>query len=552
MNMLPLGGLGRVARVISLVMLGYWALFALLAPVMTVDSQMYNLARIHLAAEGGLFGNALFTSVFHVIMPWGFDAVHLPFLYLGWGFALPSFACLGGICFVAHRMIRDRFGPDAAWVAVLGLLGLTCLVYQGTSTKNDIPLVFAGAVWIYARWRWRREGGAAHLFWMVLAVGFMSGVKTTGVPFAALLGLWTLWQVRRQRRVLGGVLAGLLFAGVLFGSVETYVETWRIYRDPLGPETVAGPLRNRDGMAGAAANLSRYFARGVYWGPTTGRDGPAVVAWWSGVERSLLKVAGLSDRGASPQFRDGELFLFQSGQEELSGYGPGGTWAVGILLLACVWIRPRRVWWRLSAGAWCVFGTLSLAVAYTDWANRYVLGGYVLAICAVVCLLWERDGPVARVARGIFFVIAAVGAIGAPLGSHNRGPRALADCLVARERLETSAFPLAGAVRAKLRELKQERPDSRVYFVVCNDSVILPLMEDRRIDPILATPPTFAVWLASGEVRAGDLVIEDYSVALDRLSALEKVIAPDAFSADGVRSQIIYRVVGAGATSATQ
>ena len=79
MNMLPLGGLGRVARVISLVMLGYWALFALLAPVMTVDSQMYNLARIHLVAEGGLFGNALFTSVFHVIMPWGFDAVHLPF-----------------------------------------------------------------------------------------------------------------------------------------------------------------------------------------------------------------------------------------------------------------------------------------------------------------------------------------------------------------------------------------------------------------------------------------------------------------------------------------
>lgn len=544
MNTLPLGRLSRMARIISLAMLGYWGLFALLAPVMTVDSQMYNLARIELASRDGLFGNTLFTSVFHVILPWGFDAVHLPFLQMGWGYALPSFACLCGIGFVAHRMTAERFGREAAWMAVLGLLSVTCLVYQGTSTKNDIPLVFCGAVWLYARRRLRREGGAAHVFWMVVATGFMSGVKTTGVPFAVLAGLWTLWEVRGRRRLLGGVLAGLLLAGGLLGSIETYAETWRIYREPLGPDAVIEPLRNRDGMAGAAANVSRYLARGVYWGTTTGAEGPAAAVWWSGVARSFLKAAGLANRGASPQFRDEELFMFQSGKEELSGYGPVGIWAVGVLLLACVWICPKRTWWRLAAGSWCVFGILSLTVAYTGWAGRYVLGGYALAVCSAVCLLWERNGPASRAARVAFFVMAAAGAVGAPLVSDNRGPRALADCLFDRERQETSAFPLAGAVRAKLRELKRDHPGCRVYFVVCNDSVILPLLEDRRIDPILVTPPTFLDRLAGGAARAGDLVIEDYPVALDRLVAMETVFAPDAFSSGAVRSQVIYRVAG--------
>lgn len=76
---------GRVARAVSLLMFAYWGLYALLAPVTNIDSQMYNLARLELALRGGLFANPYFTSVFHVMHPWGFDAVHLPFMALGWG-----------------------------------------------------------------------------------------------------------------------------------------------------------------------------------------------------------------------------------------------------------------------------------------------------------------------------------------------------------------------------------------------------------------------------------------------------------------------------------
>lgn len=537
-----IGLLGRLARTVSCCVLGYWGLFALLAPVVNVDSQMYNLARVQLADAGGLWDNGAFTSVYHVVMPWGFDALHLAFMKLGWGYALPSFLCLAGVCFVTFRMVRARRGEDAGWLTVLGLLGLTCLVYQGTSTKNDIPIVFAGAVWFYARWHWRRGGGVARLFWMIVAVGFMAGAKTTGLLFAVPLGVWTVWEVFRRGGGWARALVGLTLAVLLFGSIETYVETWRIYRNPLGPESVLGQMRNRDGVQGGVANVIRYLGRGVYVGFTSGREGPSMAGHVSATTRAFLAKTGLENKGASPQFLDEHLFMFQSGHEELCGYGLSGMWALGVCGIAWFWVRPRRTWWRLAVGAWCVLAMVALSVAYTDWANRYLLCAYVLAVCAAVSLLWESERRVVRAARWIFLASATYSALAAPVFSFNRGPDALMAAMMAREELETSSFPLAGAVRSRLRELKKQIPSARVYYVVCNDSVILPLLRDRDVDPVLVTPPVFTVIMAEGLIRAGDLVVEDYPLRSDRMIELEKVQVPDLFSPGSARVQTIYTV----------
>jgi len=520
----------------------YWGLYALVAPVTNIDSQMYNIARLDLAMKGGLFKNDFFTSVYQVMWPWTFDAVYLPFVQLGWGYALPSFCCLAGACVVVFIMTRVRFGPDAAWVALLGLLGLTCLVYQGTSTKNDIPILFAGAVWVYARWRWQREGKGVHIFWMVLAIGFMAGAKTTGVLYGIILALWTLWEFRGSRKRVLRIAAGLLGAFILFGSVETYLESARLLGNPLGPPENFRQSRNPDGIRGGIANLSRFVVGSIYVGPTTYRSAPAAVSNLAGAEETFLSWTGTTGAGFDRRYPRRTLFFFQSGFEELSGFGPIGTIAMATMLFACLRWRPGAVWWRLAAAAFLGLVLMSLTVAYTDWANRYLISWYTLATVAVVCALWERETPFRRMLRWGFAAMAAASAIAAPLLSFNRRPADIIASVRDRDRFETCAFPLAGKVRARLRILSTEAPNRRLYFIAGNDSVELPILEDRSLDVIFVTPPEFLRLAGSGRIGPGDLVVEDIMIHSPLLTRIEEVSAPDMFSENTTRTEEIFRV----------
>jgi hypothetical protein len=159
-----------------------------------------------------------------------------------------------------------------------------------------------------------------------------------------------------------------------------------------------------------------------------------------------------------------------------------------------------------------------------------------------VCALWERETALFKVARWGFAALAMASAVAAPLTSFNRGPAAIAASLRDRDRFETCAYPLIGKVRDRLRELRTEFPRSRLYMVVCNDSVVLPILEDRGLDAILVTPPEFARLAADGQVGAGDLVIEDCRSGHPGLTKIEDVSAPDVFSKNVIRTQAIYRV----------
>lgn len=537
----PLGPLGRVARGVALVLLTYWGVFAAVSPVLTIDSQVYNLARVELALRDGLFDNDFFTSVFHIIFPWSFDAIHLPFLLLGWGHALPSFLCLAGTCHVVFALSRARFGPEAAWAAVLGLLALPCLVYQATSTKNDIALLFAGAVWAYARWRWRRESSAWHVLWMVLAIGLLAGAKTTGVIPAAILSLWTLWETRADRALWCRTSAALAAALLLWGSVETYVESARQYGHPLGPEPLFRRLSNREGAAGAAANFIRHVAGGIYAGQTDFSGAPSAAGLLSMATRRLLDAAGLTDAGADRRFPDHGLFLHQSGLEELSGYGPLGTAALLVMLAAGVGWRRSAVWWRLALAGLLGLLLASATIAYTPWSNRYLLPWYALGTLAVVCLLWDSASRWRLALRWPFVGLAALGAVAAPFWSHNRGPGALLDSLRDRERLETSAYPVVGLARDRLHRLRRAAPDSRVFIVTHDETVLLPLLTDRSLAVLPTTLPGFRDLLEHRRILPGDLVLMEAPSDLPALTLVEKVTAPNVYSFSDTRSQYIHR-----------
>lgn len=536
------GPAGRLARAVATGLLSYWGLFALVSPVLTIDAQMYNLARVELALRDGLFDNRFFTSVFHVIFPWSFDAAHLPFLLLGWGHALPSFLCFAGTCHVVFAMTRARFGPDAAWAAVLGLLALPCLVYQATGTKNDLALLFAGAVWVYARWRWRRESSAWHLLWMVLAIGLLAGVKTTGVIPAAILSLWTLWETRTDRVRWRRTAAGLAAALFLWGSVETYFESARQYGHPLGPEPLLRRLSNRDGAAGAAANFIRHAAGSIYAGPTDFAPEQRAVGSLNAGVRAVLDRLALTDRGADPRFPDERLFLHQSGLEELSGYGPLGTAAMVVMLAAGLRWRRSAVWWRLALAGLLGLLLASATIAYTSWTNRYLLPWYALGTLATVCLLWETSGRGSGLLRWGFVILAAGGAVAAPLWSFNRGPDSLVAALRDRERLETGAYPVTGLVRERLRSLRRESPASRIFVAVHDESVVLPLLTDRGLAVILVTLGGLDALQRQQRLVAGDLVVFESPVASGWFSLVEKVTAPNVYSFSDTRSQYIYRI----------
>lgn len=538
-----LSPLGHIARACAWLGLVYWGLYSLVAPVTNIDAQMYNLARLELASYDGLFDNALFTSAYHVIFPWTFDAVHLPFLRLGWGAALPSYACLVGTCFVVLRLVRTRFGPDAAWTAVVGLLGLTCLVYQGTSTKNDIPVLFCGAVWIYARSRWKTEGRKIHLVWMALAIGFMAGSKTTGLLYGVILALWTLWEIRRHPRLLLRISAVLLAALMLFGSIETYIETCRIYGHPIGPAAVVSPLKNRDGIVGGTANLVRFSMSSFYTGPTSGRFEPAAAAQFAAAAKVLLTVSGLKDKGSSSSFPDDRLFFFQSRFEELAGYGPLGTLAMVAMWFGWLSWRRRTPSSQLAISAFAGLCLVSLSVGYTDWSGRYLLAWYALSTTAVVCWLWEIQSPSRRVLRISFAALAVASALAAPFLSFNRRPQDLLAALTDRERMETATYPLIGKLRAELRGLRAATPESRIYFVACNDSVILPLLMDRQLDVIVVTPPVFLQLVALGRVAHNDVVVEDFPTSAPILVKVSEISAENVISGGAPRTQAIYRAV---------
>lgn len=140
-------GVERAVKWAVILLVGYWAVYALVVPVTIWDAHVYNVARLLIARDGGLFGNAAWSIVQQDEYPWGFDAVHYPFVLLGFGYALPSFFCLIGVLVIVFQLVRKSRGEKAAWWCCLALLSLPDLVYQATSTKTDIPLLFGIFCW---------------------------------------------------------------------------------------------------------------------------------------------------------------------------------------------------------------------------------------------------------------------------------------------------------------------------------------------------------------------------------------------------------------------
>ena len=409
-------------------LLAYWLVYALVVPVTIWDSQTYNVARLLIARDGGLFGNDGWNNVKQASFPWGYDAVHYPFLFLGFGYALPSFACLIGVLLIIHRLVRESHGIPAAWWCCLAMLALPTLMYQATSTKNDIPVLFGVACWFYALKFWKSERRAIYLLLMALAL-------------VALLSAWTLWQIGWKRRELAMFTLFLTLGLLLLGSSETYIYNVKVYHHLLGPPDMVRRHMNRDGPAGAAATAIRIFFGLMNVGVDVAH--PATFCdWLSDVCRGILRFTHLREIGYYGPYNDERLHFLKDGGESSSDFG-----IVGMLALFCaIWVVLRCPWkdalWKLSTAGFLCLGLTCYTVGWQPWINRFLLLPMVLFTLAFILgIVRHRDTALYRHAAKPLFVLLLFSAVVFPLYSYNKGPENLRLSIAHRDEMITKENP---------------------------------------------------------------------------------------------------------------
>jgi hypothetical protein len=166
-----------ISRVLLAFLILYWGSFALVTPITVWDSHTYNVARIPLALAGGLFGNQYWNTERQVAYPWGFDALHLVFFWLGGGASLPSYLCFIGTLAIVWVIVNIHRGPNAATLCALGMFSMPTFVYQATSTKNDWAVVFGVACWFYFLWLHHRSPNKWLPWGMAFSLVFAAGAK---------------------------------------------------------------------------------------------------------------------------------------------------------------------------------------------------------------------------------------------------------------------------------------------------------------------------------------------------------------------------------------
>jgi hypothetical protein len=466
------------AFMVSLLM--YWGACALLLPVTTSDCQVYNLARLRVAERAGFWQGEAWNSIREVTYPWTFDAVHYPFLKTGWGYGIPSFLALLGLLVTIFQLVRPKFGEQPALWSILTLLSMPTLMLQATTTKNDLVVVFGTGCWIYSLVRFQRSRNKFFLFAAALSLALIAGSKNVALGISAIAAVATGWLLRKE---LWSLLLFALFLGsllLLFGSIETYILSWKLYHDPVGPKQFVTEQLNGEGLRGALANFLRYYMANI----SIGIDGIDCHSGFPNLLekgcRAVLGSLGLEDAGCRRDFKDATLPFLKDGFD--SGYDFG---VVGCLaLLVSSWVVCRMKWkdvrWALGAAGFLAMLPVCLAIAWAPWDVRYFCLSFTLF--GIVLALVVFGAPYGRswLQLGLA-VIVLWSAISLPLHCGQRRPLDLWNSLFARVDVSLRQRPEMIPVYNDVLSLRTNRAD-RWFLVASENSWTLPFLNQAKMD----------------------------------------------------------------------
>jgi hypothetical protein len=467
-------------KAIILSLLLYWGTSSLLLPATTSDCQVYNLARLSVAERAGFWQADAWNSIRQVTYPWTFDAVHYLCLKTGWGFGLPSFLAFLGLLVIVFQLVALNYGEYAALWSILALLSMPTLMLQATTAKNDVAVVFGAGCWIYSLVRFRRNRNNFFLFTAALSLAFSAGSKNLALGICAIAAIATGWLLRREFRSL---LWFAFFLGpllVLFGSLETYVLSWKLYHDAVGPKQFVIDQLNGSGLRGAVANFCRYYIANI----STGVDG---IDCRSGFPdflekqcRFLLGTFGLQDAGCRRDYKDASLPFLKDGFD--SGYDFGVIGCLALFVSSCVLFRLHRrdAVWVLSAAGFLAMLPVCFFIAWTPWNVRYFCLSFTLFAIVLVLLVFRmlRENSWLQLSLGVTIVWSA---ISLPLHCGQRRPFDLWSALYARESVSLRQRPEIIPVYNDVLALRTKTTD-RWFLVASENSWTLPFLEHSNLE----------------------------------------------------------------------
>ena len=466
------------ALIVSII--AYWGVYSLIAPVTNSDSQVYDLARLSIAERAGFWQATAWNSVRQVIFPWTFDAIHYPFLKIGWGTALPSFFAFLGLLVIMFELVAPRFGSKVGLWSILILLAMPTLMLQATTSKNDLAIAFGAGCWLYSLVRFRRNQSKFFLFTAALSLAFTVGCKTSALPICAILTVTTGWLLRGQFR---NALWFTLFLGpllLLFGSIETYVLSWRVYRDPLGPTQFVHAHANQDGIRGATANFIRYYMATV----SSGIDGVDCRSGLPGFLeekcRWLLGNLGLRNAGCRVDFNDTNMPFLKDGSDSGSDYGIVGFLAL-IVSSIMIWrARFRKLYWILDFLGFTLLAFTCLTIVWMPWNLRFLCLTFILFGLSLAILIFESpsDRSCKQVTLGLIIIWSA---ISLPLHCGQRRPLDFWNAFFARMDLSLKQRWEMKQVYDDVIRLRMN--DAAPWFLVAGENAwTLPFLAQPRMD----------------------------------------------------------------------
>jgi hypothetical protein len=438
-------------------LLVYWGSLAVLLPVNNWDSHVYDLGRLAVAENAGFWQKTAWNSNRQIMFPWTFDAVHYPFVKIGWGYALPSFLSFLGVLAITYHLISVRWGKTTGLWAVLGLLSMPTIMLQATTTKNDLAIVFGVACWLYAWVRFQKSAHPFFLFAAALSLNFTLGSKTSALPIWAILTTLNICSLRKNSKALLTFLGFYAIFFALFGSLETYALSWSIFADPLGQPDFVLDHSNRDGLPGTIANFIRYyignFSLGIEGNPSPFGLSPVLQI----ACRQLLHSLHLDNVGYRSDFNDATLQFLKNGSDASSDFGLIGFIALVINSISIGKPNFRDPKWLLSFAGFVTLGLTSATIAWMPWSARFLCLSFALLTVAMVILVFG-EGEKSSWMRQILGVLILLSALSLPFFCDGRKPADLAKSLSARDELTFMQRPDLQQVYDEVLAIRKHNP----------------------------------------------------------------------------------------------
>lgn len=371
---------------------------AVILPPGNWDSMTYNLARVLLfQQEKSLFLKEV-STVRQAIFPVGADILHYTFLRFNTDYGIGIFSLLAYLSIVlgTYALSRKYVSQEIALTATLVILSLPELVYQATSTKNDIITIAAAIFCFLTVFHILEKFTITDVIFLILAILFGISAKTTflafAIPFIVFFGVllvkkyglkfWFKSFFQSWRYFLVFLVPFLILSQIwLFIYNHHYWGTWS------GTLEYATMNRQTDGLKGAIANLVRYLFNSLDLLEPSNILFRVIIA--SDISDLLKKIYDnffrpiLSNYGIGVL---GDFRIYWTQHEDFSWFGPWGFFIVIPAIFFSLLRGPKF----LKTVSLTLLGYLFI-IAYTlvwnRWISRYLSLFFVASGVCVAYLI---------------------------------------------------------------------------------------------------------------------------------------------------------------------